>query len=286
MDYLQDFFNYGDAFIVGNILLALAISGTVMEKKTNLKTITRVVFVIGSLLIVFSSVPVSNIIFRIQIILIIFLMITLSFGSGTLIPARMLLRTFVIAICYFSITNHFKSQVLPQLQRDVKKSVFVLGSPLSSSNESWITILEKKMGNETINLTTSDSTILSAMEQSELIPSNNSLIIMLLGMEELDRGSDPKVFGEELRALLRELTRGNNTVVMFELPTSIFQKHYLKMQREQCILYGIHLIPRNELFFVLDKHRLPTAGHEVSQEGHAGLAHTLSTVMSLKSNSR
>jgi len=280
MESVQDFFNYGNAFLVGNIIFAVTIFCTIFEGKSALKNATRIAFVIGSLFIVFSSVPVSNILFRFQIVMIIFLMITLNFGSRTLAPARVLIRIFIAGACYYSTTDYLKAQKLPELNSDNFKSIFVLGSSLGEKKLTWVTMFEEMIKRKTINLTSDENTIWSTIEQAELIPNNDALIVVLTGIEDLNNEVEPKLFEDDLRTLLRELSCDKRTVVMFELPTSIIQKHYLKIQREQAKLYGVKLIPRNHLFAAIDKHLKDSGKLRISQTGHSGIAQTTAAMFS------
>jgi len=280
MESVQDFFNYGNAFLVGNILFAVATFCTIFEKKCALKNVTRIAFVIASLLIVFSSVPVSNILFRFQIVMIIFLMITLNFGSRTLAPARILIRIFIAGACYYSATDYFNAQKLPELNSDNFNSIFVLGSSLGEKKESWVAMLEEKLKRKTINLTSDENTIWSTIEQAELIPDSDALIMIMTGIEDLKSEVEPKLFEDDLRTLLREISRGKRTIVMFELPTSIIQKHYLKIQREQAKLYGVKLIPRNHLFTAIDKHLKDSEKLQISQTGHSEIAQITAEMLS------
>lgn len=275
MNHIYDFFNYGSAFIVGNAVLLLALLGTIYEEKTKLKNITRIMFLIAFSLIAFSYQPISNVLFRFQIVMTLFLMVGLHFGSRSLAPARTLIRLFIIVASYFSISEYLDAREMPILTTNQFKSIYVLGSTLGKSENSWPLILKRDIKSNVIDLTASDATIYSAVEQAELIPNGGDLIVILLGVKELNDGADPKRFEEDIHTLFWSLSKTNNTVVMFELPTTVFQKQYIKIQREYANRYGVKLIPRNELFSALDKESINDEHMQLNQDGQKRIARAI-----------
>ena len=279
MSYIYDFFNYGQAFWVGNALLILGLVGTIHEEKTKLKNFTRVIFLIASSLIAFSYVPISNVLFRFEIVMLLFLMAALHFGSSSLTPARIFIRFFIITACYMSINDHLKATKTPTLTTNQFDSTYILGSKLSSNENSWASILKNKLKSKVIDLTSSSTNLYSSVEEAELIPDGNSLVILLLGVEDLKKNSDPKLFEEDIHQLLWSLSKSNNTIIMFELPTSVFQKHYLKIQREYATRYGIKLIPRYALYSAIDKYSEKVSPIELTKVGHEKLAAAVLSIL-------
>jgi len=272
MDLLSDFFNYSHSFIVGNTMIIAGAILTIKEKLRVCKYTARLLFVLGAMLITFSSIPISNHLFRFQIIMIIFLMITLSFGSRTLAPAMFLIRLFILGTCGLSIHSAVKSHEVPIIPQKRYSNLFIIGDKISSQRGSWAEIVKDKSSTKVTNLSDSDNDLRTSLDQAELISSKDSLIMVQLGMREVKSEVEPKIFSEDLRELLRELTRGNRTVVMFELPTSIMQKKYLHVQRGLVDSHNIYSIPRRHMFYAIDKLSTSAEDGELSKKGHEYIA--------------
>ncbi len=281
IEFIKDFFYYENSFYAGNALLVIGSLLSSFDEHSLMKSSTRILLIIGSLLIVFSPLPISNPFFRFQMLLILSLLISLHFGSRALAPGRVILRLLIAGTCAYSIYKF--NEPVKEIDSH-NRQVFVIGSSLTDQENSWVITLDKHLKNKSINLSTEDNNLDHVLEQAGYISDKNAIIIIEAGMQEVEGGIPLEQFTMQFTEVAVEVSRAKRDVIMFELPTSILQKKYLAVQKEVAGLHGITLLPRSYLYRAIDKHSLSKAPVRLSNEGQALLAGALTNIINTTSS--
>jgi len=154
--------------------------------------------------------------------------------------------------------------------------VFVLGDSLSAGlgrdTPTWPQVLADQTGRSVTNLAHPGSRLRDGLGQAEGLPSDESLVVIELGGNDLLGGATADEFRRDLTALLRGVTQAGRQVVMFELPLLPLQNRYGEAQREVCARLGVVLIPRRVLAGAVAWPGHTTDGLHLSAEGHRWLA--------------
>lgn len=232
-------------FLAGNILVIIATLLTFRDSNKIIKAISRLTFVAASLILLFSVTPLAPAFFRFYMLLVVLLIIALQLGSKTIAPGRNLLRIGIIATGIWLTNDMFKSNNIPSPLKPVS-TIYIMGPSLTTSTvtPTWSSILAQQITHKSVNLTTENCTLNSLVDQARLIGEKDCTTILFPLTGQLT-DTDPKYFSDALNTLLAELTLNDRTIIMAALPTAVWDKEYLALQKQLAKHYKVFFIPRS-----------------------------------------
>ena len=264
----------GNAFFIGigmtvaAFVLRLWLAGRIL---VSLITIT---WLVGISLVILSATPLSYCLYGLWFLLCIAARIS-SNGRTPFKLKASAIAVFAAAsllICLIELPYHFATRIAASQDQPV----FVLGDSISAGiaakERTWPEVLGDLAHLKVTNLSRPGASVETALDQADNITSTNAIIIVEIGGNDLLGHTDSHVFYEQLDRLLSKLKRGNNQMVMFELPLLPFWNDFGKAQRVLAEKYGMILIPKSCLTRVFGSTGDTLDGLHLSQKGHNELA--------------
>lgn len=158
----------------------------------------------------------------------------------------------------------------------------VIGDSLSAGIASeqehlWPNLLASEWQVPVRNHAQAGATTESAFRQAEEIASDDCLVLIEIGGNDLLSGRDSRQIEADLDRLLVRLGAPGRTLVMFELPVPPIPGSYnfARLQRRLAHRHSIRMIPRREFAQVLLAPGATTDGLHLSLRGHRTLADLL-----------
>ena len=165
-------------------------------------------------------------------------------------------------------------QRVPELAAPV--SVHVVGDSLSAGigleSFTWPERLEELTGVPVTNSARPGARLADGMAQLRAVEGEETLVLVLLGGNDILLRRPRAEFERDLRALLEALTENGRRAVMFELPVVAGYRPYGRVQRRLVREYDVPLIPARVLSRVLSAPDGTSDGIHLTDEGHRLLA--------------
>ena len=272
-------------FISGQVLFvgsALCWFGCLLRKFSRQRwtqAATRIVVIVGALLVVSSATPLP------------FWMYGIFFGVLLLTWLRLASRaarhdkfdyfTLVLLLAQALVmagteTYHRRAPSLPLAEGS---KLFVLGDSLSIGadppGKSWPELLGDLAHLKVKNFAFGGATVETAYDEALRIDSDNALVILELGGNDLLGGKSIARFRMDLEKMLTRVCVGRRRVMMIELPLPPFYNRYGMVQRALARAHGVILVPKRYLAAVLTFPGATVDGLHLSNTGHELFARTL-----------
>ena len=167
----------------------------------------------------------------------------------------------------------FNSQRL-RVYQSRRSAITVIGDSISADMEEgitpWPALLEQRTGIAVTNLARAGATLETARNQAARIPRDTTLVIFLIGGNDMLDGIGARQFDKDLRALIDAIPIMDTKplLMMVELPLPPFRNLIGRSQRRVAKEHGITLIRRMELASVLAARNATTDGLHLSPRGH------------------
>ena len=157
------------------------------------------------------------------------------------------------------------------------RPVFVLGDSLSAGlgargEGTWPTVLANQIRRPVRSFARPGARLADGLVQADALPPGDCVVLIELGGNDILGDATVESFAGNLRRLLRSVTKGNRSVLMFELPLLPLQNRYGRIQRQAGTEFGVRLIPRRVLAGAVTLPGHTTDGLHLSAAGHQWLA--------------
>lgn len=278
MNPLALYFASGGVFFSGNALIAVAVFLTFFDNRKTFKWCARILIIVGLLLIVLSSTPMSGVFFRVFGIVILALLAALEFDSQTIKKTVHALRILVLCGCFHCVYTEYPHHLAPRLtSNEPYEELFVLGDSISAGvgfkgEVTWVDLLKKRQGLKVVSLSSGGATLNDAIDRADLILGPNKVILLEIGGNDLLRKTPHETFERDLELLFKKLVGPGRVIIMFELPLPPFHSHYGRAQRRLANRYDVVLIPKRMFAAVLRGDGDTIDGLHLSNQGHQRLA--------------
>jgi hypothetical protein len=218
---------------------------------------TYLVTLLGVVAISLSYTPVSIFIFQLMNVALFTLFLTLRFYSKVTALFINILRIIIVGLCFLSMSTERQYLIPPPLPVSHHDLLYVLGDELSMSQKekNWTDIIHDKHNIDILGYKFAGATVQAYLDQAQSMKIENSVVIIALGLNEMQRGVPVKEFKDMLRRLLGTLQAKGRIIVMLELPAPPFNTGYCTAQRELMRRYNVHLIPKRNIGMLLAKYK-------------------------------
>lgn len=143
----------------------------------------------------------------------------------------------------------------------------------------WPALLAKRHGITVHDHSVMGATVKSALKQANQITTDEQLVLLEIGGNDLLGGTTPDAFEAGLQELLRQVCRPGRVVIMLELPLPPGYNRFGLIQRRLARRYGVLLVPRRVLLGVLLQDGATVDTIHLSPEGHSRMAEVLWKVL-------
>jgi acyl-CoA thioesterase I len=164
--------------------------------------------------------------------------------SRVRLAAGIILFSSLVALSVLELSH----RRMPLITGQPSDHLVVIGDSISSGidpgSPSWPAILEQTTGIAVKNLAKPGATVADARVMAANITSEDRLVLVEIGGNDLLSGTSSDDFERNLDLLLSKLIQPGRTIVMFELPLLPNRIAYGQIQRRLASKYGVWLIPK------------------------------------------
>lgn len=188
---------------------------------------------------------------------------------------------FIIVIALVMFLGRIAS---PSFPKEIL-NICVVGDSVSAgiggeSEQTWPFLLSQNIGIEVLNLAASGATVNSALhKQTPKVPSDQQLVLLEIGGNDLFGPTPIKEFRRDLDLLLKELKSKGHQIAMFELPVLPWQWSYGRTQRELAVQYDVMLIPKRVMVSVFSRKDTTSDLAHLTATGHQFMAKTVQRLL-------
>jgi len=268
----------GYSFFVGSGLIIIAIVLSAFHKKLWLNIVIYLLFINGLFLIFLSSTPLTfwfYIIWSIAIICWLYLVVQ---KTPRVLKHSIILRIIAAFLSVTAMVTELRFQLTPNFPKEKFEKLYVIGDSVSAgiggiNEETWPKIICNEHEINIINLSESSATVTSAMRQANQVDSENAIVLLEIGGNDLFAPTPYSKFEEDLERLIKKTSGPKRMVIMLELPLQPWHIKYGRIQRKLAKQHDIILIPKR--FFVsilstkdatVDLAHLSPSGHKLMAE--------------------
>jgi lysophospholipase L1-like esterase len=275
----------GLAFLIGAGLMAASAAVGPFMRRRILRVACRSFMIAGFGLVWASATPLPIWAFVLMAAGIV-AWLTAEVGRGRLGTRPLALVSCVLGVlllgCFVTELPH---QLHPRLPAVGDRAIYVVGDSISAGvgpaeEAVWPGILGGMMpGKRVVNLAVAGATCATALAQARQVPARGAYVLVEIGGNDMLSHRTQTAFRRDLDNLLRELSRGDRRLVMFELPLPPLCGGYGRVQRDLASAYGVALIPKRYFASVLMARGDTLDGLHLSERGHRAFAETIAGLL-------
>jgi acyl-CoA thioesterase-1 len=280
------YFASGDSLYFGCFLLSLAIVASPVLKHHWWLLLRNIASWIGLAFVIMASPPVF---WGVDALL--FATFSLWFiASNIAKPSKAVvwLRLSVAIVLFVSVlvltASEFSHRKMPLITGASSDHLTVIGDSISSGidprSPNWPNVFQQLTGVPVKNLSKPGAGVIEARAMAESIASEDRVVIVEIGGNDLLSGTTSVEFERNLDSLLSKLAAPGRVVVMFELPLLPNRIEYGRIQRRLASHYGVRLIPKRYFAEIISGRNSTSDGLHLSQKGGRQMALLVANVFS------
>ncbi len=274
----------GQALFSGAAFLFTAVVLSPVAKNRWLSVLRNLLVGLGVTLIALSATPLPPFFY------VVYLASILLWIAGEAWQARLsgrlllILRSLVVLACVVSVCLEAPYHVIPQLPAMGQPTLGVIGDSITAGlGDPGVMRWPKRLAHEHQVVVRDHAevgaTVASALEQAEALTTQERLVLLEIGGNDLLGGTTPVAFEAGLERLLRSVCRPGRVVLMLELPLPPGYNRFGHIQRRLARRYGVFLIPRRILLSVLLDEDATVDSIHLSELGQSRLADLLWSIL-------
>ena len=267
----------GQSFFTGAACLIVAVCLSVLKKQRHVRKARNAVISLGGILVFVSATPLPPWFYLLLLIASLLWLAGEAFGGR--IPARFVLgwrvavATTWVAAVLVELPYHLSPRV-PQLGHPI---LGIIGDSVTAGMGeqkavTWPRIFADRYGVVVHDHSLAGANVASALRQAASVSSDERLVLLEIGGNDILGETSPAGFEAGLARLLSAVCRPDRVVVMLELPLPPTYNAYGRVQRRLARQYKTLLFPKRVLLGVLQQQGSTLDTIHLSPEGHQGMA--------------
>ncbi|MFC1675596.1 SGNH/GDSL hydrolase family protein [Planctomycetota bacterium] len=267
----------GHSFFVGIGLIIVATLLSAISKKLYYKLTIYSLTIIGGLFIFLSATPLPLWFYIILAtsVFVCFLFSVLSKSLG--LKLSMLIPITALSLSIVALLIELPYYLKPSFAKNKFERLYIIGDSVSAGignkqEKTWPKILRTEYNVDIVNLSESGATVATAIHQAAQITSENAIVLLEIGGNDLFVPKHYFQFEQDLRQILEIICNPKRTIVMLELPLLPHQVKYGKIQRALAKQFNVILIPKRFFVSVLSAKNTSTDLAHLSPSGHEFMA--------------
>jgi acyl-CoA thioesterase-1 len=268
----------GLGFFIGGAAMAAGTGMALLVRGSIGRTAARALVVAGLGMVWLSATPMPLWTFAAMVVLAGVWLVTEA-GRDRFGPRPLRVATFALsALLAGSVIAELPHHLRPDMPAPGTRTIYVIGDSISGGigikrEVLWPQALQGLMpGHRVVNLALAGATCAEALSQARHVPEQDAYVLLEIGGNDMLGHSGPVAFRRDLEALLQELSQGDRTLVMFELPLPPFYAGYGRVQRELAARYSVTLIPKRYFARIIMTRGDTLDGLHLSSSGHQHMA--------------
>lgn len=281
-------------FISGQVLfwgLALCLLGCFLSKFSRGRlpqAIARLAVLVGAIFIILSAAPLPFWTYGILFGLLLLLWFRFTRKAVRSAKSDYALLALLLAQMLLMAGMEIRYSLPPTIPLTQGHSLFVLGDSMSIGadppGKNWPDLLGELAHMKVRNFAFGGAKVETALDEALRINTDDSLVIVELGGNDLLGGTPIRKFRADLEKMLMRVCTAQRKVVMIELPLPPLYNRYGMVQRALARAHGVTLVPKRYLAGVLSTPGATVDGLHLSNRGHTWFAHALFELRDVKSS--
>jgi len=191
----------------------------------------------------------------------------------------------ILLVWLFAVpVSEFLRRRMPRIHGQTSDHLVVIGDSISSGIDprtpAWPVFLQRETGIRVQNLSRPGAGVVEARVMASRVQSQDTLILIEIGGNDLLAGMSSAQFGQALDSLLSSLSMPGRSLVMLELPLLPHKIGFGQMQRRLSARHGVFLIPKHSFTKVLGGADATSDGLHLSESGARRMAALVAEVLS------
>ncbi len=274
----------GTAFFLGLALAVLVAAVLAFAKPVWLRSALTVAAVAGILLVMASATPIPMWLCGLWIVACTANLIIQFISSGSLrvrCVAAVIALITTLTLAGIEAPHHR----LPSVTVTPGTAVFVVGDSISAGtgkDVTWPKMFADQTGLPVTNLAKAGATVEGAIKQAQQIKTQQALVIVEIGGNDILGKTTVPEFTTRLQKLLTDLKAQGHTVVMLELPLFPFMNDFGSVQRAAAAEHNVYLVPKRIFANVLGTPEGTIDGLHLSAKGHQAMSRELGRIIKVQ----
>lgn len=276
------YFASGESFYAGAFLILLVVALSGFLKRSLLLRMRNLAAWIGLALMVMACPPFS---WAVDTIFFAAFVLWLAVANRWLDwPRCRTLPSVVLLIVLVTLTAlEFPHRRIPVIEGVPDDHLVVIGDSISSGIDprvpAWPVLMQQSANVAVKNLSRPGAQMAEAKDIAANVTSNDRVVVIETGGNDLLGGVPSAVFEKNLDATLSELVMPGRMIVMFELPLLPNKIAYGQIQRHLAAKYAVWLIPKRCFVEVIGGESATSDGLHLSETGAHRMARLVATVL-------
>ena len=278
MNHIIYLFASGDIFFIG---VAFVFAGGAMLAWYQQRWLTiaaTILTVVGLLLVGLSSPPLPYWLYAVSVVLTLLWLVASRWKGETFQTYRKWLLGLAALLWLVCLAIEIPYHIAPTLPQSDFSHFCIIGDSVTAGmadprGDTWPKLLARVHPNiAVVDLSQMGATVASAQRQADGLPSDDGLLLLEIGGNDVLGSTPVKKFEQDLEFLLQCVCKSGRTVMMFELPLPPFCNSYGRVQRTLAAKYGVVLIPKRFFIAVLSTPGATVDSIHLSPQGHEQMA--------------
>jgi acyl-CoA thioesterase-1 len=273
------YFASGESLYAGSALILVAVAISPVLTSGWQHTARNVTAWLGLVLTVMASPPFP---WALDVTFLVVFLLWLSMANRAkrqALPAAVLVGLLLL-LCVLELRHRRR----PVITGGLSDHLVVIGDSISAGIDPhvppWPIVMQQMTGVPVKNLALPGTDTAEALTMAAKLTSEDHLVLLEIGGNDLLSGASSEEFAHRLDALLRKVTSHGRVVVMFELPLLPPWVGHGRAQRVLAEKYGVFLIPKREFAAVISGGNATLDGLHLSELGTHRMASLVAATFS------
>ena len=267
----------GQAFFSGAICLILAVYLSTLKSRRSIKIMRNALVALGGIFVAISATPLPPWFYFLLLITSLLWLIGEACRKYLSLRVILGLRIAVAAIGFVAVLWELPYHLSPRVPHLERPVLGIIGDSVTAGLGdpkvvTWPGIVSDHHGVKVRDHSRAGAGLASAMRQAKAVSSDETLVILEIGGNDILGGTPPEEFEEGLANLLSALRQPGRVIVMLELPLPPSYNIYGRIQRRLAQQYKTLLVPKRVLLGILQQQGATLDSIHLTQEGQQGMA--------------
>lgn len=274
----------GQSFFTGSACLLVAVCLSAFARWPWKRIVRKIVVFLGGSLVFASATPLPPWFYLVLLI------VTLLWLAGEASRGRVragfvnVLRVAVAIVCFTGVAVELPYHFLPSVPQLGRPILGIIGDSVTAGMgqqrvDTWPGILGDRHGVVVHDHSQVAANVASALKQVTSVSSDERLVLLEIGGNDLLGDTTPEAFEVGLAELLSAVHRPGRVVVMLELPLPPTYNAYGRIQRRLARRYQTLLVPRRVLLGILQQGGATLDTIHLNHDGHRRMADAIWNVV-------
>jgi len=274
----------GYSLFCGIALLTLTMLFSILSKQLWPKLLVHVATIISIFLIILSATPLPWWLYIVWVISVLGWLLFFASEKLSKWPFTKLLTALAFCVTITVLVTELPFYLKPTMPKHKFEKLYIIGDSVSAGiggkhEQTWPILLRNKYGIKVVDLSESGATVTSAIHQANQVNSENTIVLLEIGGNDLFGSTPYSQFKRDLSQILNIVSDYKSTVVMLELPIFPWHIEYGRIQRQLAKQFNVILIPKHFFVSVLSVKGASTDLAHLSAKGHQLMVETIWSIL-------